>query len=67
MVRRKRLSPSGNIGTNSEYRNAHINLHIDELRVAGMEIGEEVYVRVRDGKLIIQKADQEEFEHRFTE
>jgi hypothetical protein len=67
MVRRKRLSPSGNKDDDSEYRNAHINLHMDELRVAGMEIGEDVYVRVRDGMLIIQKSDQDSFEHRFTE
>lgn len=67
MVRKKRLSPSGVKDDDSEYRNAHVNLHLDELRVAGMEIGEDVYVRVREGMLVLQKADQEQFEHRFTE
>ena len=30
-----------------------------------MEIGDEVFVRVRDGKIIIQKADSEDVEHDF--
>lgn len=67
MVRKKRLSPSGGKTDDSEYRNVHINLHLDELRVAGMEIGEDVYVRVREGMLVIQKADQDQFEHRLSE
>ena len=48
-----------------EYHNVHVNLHEDELAVAGMEIGDEVFVRVRDGKIIIQKADPDEVEHEF--
>jgi len=44
-----------------------VNLHEDELAVAGMDIGDEVFVRVRDGKIIIQKADSspEDLEHDF--
>lgn len=66
MVRKKKLSPSGAKDDDGEYHNVHLNLHEDELTVAGMEIGDEVYVRVRDNKIIIQKAsDEEEIEHEF--
>lgn len=67
MVRKKKLSPSGAKDENGEYHNVHLNLHEDELAVAGMDIGDEVYVRVRDNKIIIQKADleDEEIEHDF--
>jgi hypothetical protein len=30
-----------------------------------MSIGDEVFVRVRDNKIIIQKADPDEVEHEF--
>ena len=66
MVRKKKLSPSGAKDENGEYHNVHLNLHEDELTVAGMEIGDEVFVRVRDNKIIIQKADpNEDIEHEF--
>lgn len=65
MVRKKTLSPSGTKGDDGEYHNAHINLHEDELAVAGMQIGEEVLVRVREDKIIIQRADQDVVEHDF--
>jgi len=65
MVRKKKLSPSGAKDDDGEYHNVHVNLHEDELAVAGMEIGDEVFVRVRDGKIIIQKADPETVEHDF--
>ncbi len=65
MVRKKTLSPSGAKGEDGEYHNVHVNLHEDELAVAGMEIGDEVFVRVREDKIIIQKADQDEVEHEF--
>jgi hypothetical protein len=65
MVRKKKLSPSGAKDENGEYHNVHVNLHEDELAVAGMDIGDEVFVRVRDGKIIIQKADPDEVEHEF--
>lgn len=65
MVRKKTLSPSGAKGEDGEYHNVHVNLHEDELAVAGMEIGDEVFVRVREDKIIIQKADQEDVEHDF--
>lgn len=61
----KKLSPSGAKDDEGEYHNVHVNLHEDELAVAGMEIGDEVFVRVRDGKIIIQKADQDTVEHDF--
>lgn len=65
MVRKKKLSPSGAKDDNGEYHNVHVNLHEDELAVAGMDIGDEVFVRVRDGKIIIQKADTDSVEHDF--
>ncbi|WP_255169542.1 type I toxin-antitoxin system SymE family toxin [Natrononativus amylolyticus] len=65
MVRKKKLSPSGAKDEDGNYHNVHLNLHEDELEVAGMDIGDEVFVRVRDGKIIIQKADKEEVEHEF--
>lgn len=65
MVRKKKLSPSGAKDDAGQYHNVHINLHEDELAVAGMDIGDEVFVRVREGKIIIQKADKDEVEHDF--
>lgn len=67
MVRKKKLTPSGSKDEDGEYSNAHVNLHEDELRVAGMEIGDEVLVRVREGKIVIQMEpdDEEEIEHDF--
>jgi hypothetical protein len=57
MVRRKTLSPSGAKDEHGEYHNVHLNLHEDELTVAGLDIGGEVFVHVRENKIIIQKAD----------
>ncbi|WP_247730479.1 hypothetical protein [Halovivax limisalsi] len=65
MVRKKTLSPSGAKDEEGNYHNVHLNLHEDELAVAGMQIGDEVFVRVRDGKIIIQKADEDELDHEF--
>ena len=65
MVRKKKLSPSGAKDEDGNYHNVHLNLHEDELAVAGMDIGDEVFVRVRDGKIIIQKADEDELDHEF--
>ncbi|MDY6780228.1 MAG: hypothetical protein SV760_06745 [Halobacteria archaeon] len=67
MVRKKKLTPSGVKDDGGNYHNAHLSLHEDELNVAGMEIGDEVLVRVREGKIIIQKADteDEDIEHDF--
>jgi hypothetical protein len=65
MVRKKKLSPSGAKGEDDEYHNAHVNLHEDELAVAGLDIGDDVFVRVRDEKIIIQKADAEAVDHEF--
>ncbi|ELY44084.1 SymE family type I addiction module toxin [Natronorubrum tibetense] len=65
MVRKKKLSPSGAKDEDGNYHNVHLNLHEDELEVAGMDIGDEVFVRVRGGKIIIQKADEEDVEHEF--
>ncbi|CQH44089.1 MULTISPECIES: AbrB/MazE/SpoVT family DNA-binding domain-containing protein [Halobacterium] len=65
MVRKKTLSPSGAKGDDGEYHNAHVNLHEDELSVAGLDIGDEVFVRVREDKIIIQRADQDDVEHDF--
>ncbi len=65
MVRKKTLSPSGAKGEDGEYHNVHINLHEDELAVAGMNIGDEVFVRVREDKIIIQRADTDDLDHDF--
>ncbi|WP_290811693.1 hypothetical protein [Halovivax sp.] len=65
MVRKKKLSPSGAKDEDGNYHNVHLNLHEDELAVAGMDIGDEVFVRVRDGKIIIQSADEDELDHEF--
>ena len=65
MVRKKKLSPSGAKDADGHYHNVHINLHEDELAVAGMDIGDEVFVRVREDKIIIQKANPDEVEHDF--
>jgi hypothetical protein len=65
MVRKKKLSPSGAKDEQGQYHNVHLNLHEDELAVAGMDIGDEVFVRVREDKIIIQKADKDEVEHDF--
>ncbi len=56
MVRRKTLSPCGPRDEDG-YSNAHLNLHEDELTVAGMEIGEEVFVSVREEGILIRRAD----------
>lgn len=63
MVRKKTLSPSGARNDEGEYSNAHINLHEDELTVAGLAIGDEVYVQVREGKIVIQKAEADEIDY----
>ncbi|AGB17277.1 hypothetical protein Halru_2702 [Halovivax ruber XH-70] len=65
MVRKKKLSPSGAKDEDGNYHNVHLNLHEDELAVAGMDIGDDVFVRVRDGKIIIQKADEDQLDHEF--
>lgn len=43
----EKLSPSGAKDEDGNYHNVHLNLHEDELAVAGMDIGDEVFVRVR--------------------
>jgi hypothetical protein len=58
MVRRKTLSPCGSRDENDRYRNAHVSIHEDELTVAGMDIGEEVFVRVRDERIVVERADR---------
>lgn len=66
VVRKKKLSPSGAKDKEGNYNNAHINLHKDELEAAGLEIGDEVFVRVRDGMIIVQKTgESDELRHEF--
>ena len=57
MVKKKKLNPSGSKGADGKYHNAHLSLHEDELLAAGLDIGDEVFVRVRQDMLIIQKAE----------
>ena len=66
MLWSKKLSPSGAKDSHDEHHNVHLNLHEDELTVAGMDIGDEVYVRVRDGAIIIQKIGDGKIEHDFS-
>jgi len=56
MVRKKKLNPSGSKGQDDKFHNAHLSLNEDELEAAGMEVGDEVFVRVREDMIIIQKA-----------
>ncbi len=56
MVRKKKLNPSGSRGNDGEFHNAHLSLNEDELEAAGLEVGDEVLVRVREDMIIIQKA-----------
>lgn len=65
MARKKKLSPSGAKDEDGDYHNVHLNLHEDELAVAGMDLGDEVFVRVREDTIIVQKADQDHLEHDF--
>lgn len=58
MVRKKKLSPSGTTDESGDYHNAHLSLNEDELEAAGFEIGDEVFVRVRENMLLIQKAEE---------
>ena len=44
MARKKKLSPSGAKDESGDYHNVHLNIHEDELAVAGMNIGDEVFV-----------------------
>lgn len=68
MVRRKKLSPAGQKDEDGNYNNAHLNLHKDELEAAGLQIGDEVLVRVRENMLVIQKPGRgEEIQHQFGE
>lgn len=55
MVRKKKLSPSGAKNDDGTYSNAHVNLNEDELDVAGMAIGDDIYVRVREDKIILEQ------------
>lgn len=57
MVRKKTLSPSGTKGEDGKCHNAHVSLNEDELEAAGLKIGDEVYVRVREDMILIQKAE----------
>jgi UDP-N-acetylmuramate-alanine ligase len=65
MARKKKLSPSGAKDESGDYHNVHLNLHEDELAVAGMNIGDEVFVRVREDTIIVQNVDQDHLEHDF--
>jgi len=65
MIREKELGPSGAKDENGECHDVHFDPHGDEPTVAGMEIGDEGLVRVRDDE-IIQKTDaDDELEHEF--
>lgn len=66
MVRKKKLSPSGAKDSDGNYNNAHLNLHKDELEAAGLEIGDEVFVRVRESMIVVQKAEKDDIQHEFS-
>jgi hypothetical protein len=56
-VCKKKLSPCGAKDNDGNYHNAHVNLHEDELTVAGINIGERVLVKVRDKRITIEQID----------
>lgn len=60
VVRKKKLSPTGAKNQHGEYRNAHLNLTEAEFLVAGLAIGNEVIVRVRESRIILQSTKQVE-------
>jgi len=66
VVRKKKLSPSGAKDSEGNYNNAHLNLHKDELEAAGLDIGDDVFVRVREGMIVVQKAEKDEIQHEFS-
>ncbi|MEA1994072.1 MAG: hypothetical protein U9N35_06745 [Euryarchaeota archaeon] len=57
MVRKKKLNPSGERGKDGKYHNVHLSLNEDELRAAGLNIGDDVFVRVRGNIILIEKAE----------
>lgn len=57
MVRKKKLNPSGPKGNDGKYHNVHLSLNEDELKAAGLEVGDEVFIRVRQDMIIVQKAE----------
>ena len=61
----KKLSPSRAKDDHGEYHNVHINLHEDELAVAGIDIGDVVFVRVREDEVISKRADRDWVEYDF--
>lgn len=65
MVRKKTLHPGDTTDDDGEYHNVHLNRHEDELAVAGMEIGDRVFVTVHEDTIIGQKADPETVDHEF--
>ncbi len=58
MVRKKKLNPSGSEGKDGKFHNAHLSLNEDELEAAGFKVGDEVFVRVREDTIVIQKAGE---------
>jgi hypothetical protein len=56
-VCKKKLSPCGAKDNDGNYHNAHVNLHEDELTVAGINIGERVLSQGRDKRITIEQID----------
>jgi hypothetical protein len=65
MVRKGKLSPSGAKDDRGEYHSVHLNLNEGELAVAGIDIGDEVFVRVREDEVISKRADRDWVEYDF--
>ena len=63
MVRKEKLSPSGAKDDRGEYHSVHLNE--GELAVAGIDIGDGVFVWVREDEVISERADRDWVEYDF--
>jgi hypothetical protein len=65
MVRKGKPGPSGAKDDRSEYHSVHLNLNEGELAVAGIDIGDMGFVRVREDEVISRRADRDWVEYDF--
>ncbi|ERH08598.1 MAG: hypothetical protein J07HX64_00344 [halophilic archaeon J07HX64] len=65
MVGTEKLGPGGTKTEHGERHSAYVNLHENELTVAGVDVGDEMFARVREDRIIVQRADTDELDHEF--
>jgi len=58
MVRQKTLTACGPRDGDGHHNNAHISLNREEFEAVGLDVGDEVQVRVVDGELRLVPVDQ---------